>query len=143
MGELSNCPRCNALFMKGVRTVCENCYKEEELQFEKVYQYIKKKQNRSATVDDVVESTGVERELIMKFVKEHRLHTSMFPNLSYACEKCGSSIQEGKICNACTKEIKEGLKREQDIEDVRKTNLAREQESRAYVSGVYSRNRHK
>src|SRR5690606_39269557 len=98
MGELANCPNCGALFVKGVRTVCNNCFKEEEEMFNKVYAYVRKKENRMATVTEVSEATGVEEKIIMKFVKEHRLHTVQFPNLSYNCDRCGNPIQEGKLC---------------------------------------------
>lgn len=31
MGELANCPKCNALFLKTkLQTVCQACIKEEE-----------------------------------------------------------------------------------------------------------------
>ncbi|SES71932.1 flagellar operon protein TIGR03826 [Salinibacillus kushneri] len=120
MGELSNCPNCGALFVKGVRKVCDNCYREEERAFETVYAYIRKKENRRATITEVSEGTGVEERLIMKFVKEKRLQPAQFPNLTYGCERCGNPIQEGKICGNCRDQLKHALDQEQAVESIEK-----------------------
>ena len=43
MGELANCPKCNALFFFFfVQTVCQACIKEEEKAFETVYKFFRK-----------------------------------------------------------------------------------------------------
>lgn len=89
MGELANCPMCGELFLKEILTVCRSCYEKEEEQFETVYKYIRKKKNRTATVDEVAEATGVKESLIRKWVKERRIHRADFPNLTYSCERCG------------------------------------------------------
>ncbi|WP_226580622.1 TIGR03826 family flagellar region protein [Halobacillus litoralis] len=113
MGDLANCPRCNALFMKGAATVCPACVKKEEADFQTVYAFIRKKVNRTATVDDIVRETGVPEKQIRKFVKQKRLHPAHFPNLTYGCEKCGRSIREGRICEGCNQSIQTGLQREE------------------------------
>ncbi|MEM5591522.1 hypothetical protein AAHH67_06740 [Niallia circulans] len=71
MAELGNCPNCGDIYViNNIRDVCLKCYKQEEADYEKVYQYIRKKQNCTAQMDDVVEATGVERTLIYKFIKK-------------------------------------------------------------------------
>lgn len=111
MNELSNCPNCNAIFVKSnFRDVCEKCFKEEEKLFEKVYQYIRKKDNRKAMIHQVIEDTGVEEELIIKFIKTGRLKLAQFPNLGYKCEKCGSTIREGSLCSSCSEQLLKQLK---------------------------------
>lgn len=48
--DVFNCPNCNSLFvMTKFRDVCDACYKEEEAQYDKVYAYIRKKTNRTAS----------------------------------------------------------------------------------------------
>lgn len=106
MAELSNCPKCGRLFVKNLASICNECRKEEEKKFEIVYQYIRKKENRTATVTEISEATGVEEELIMKFVKEGRLRPTHFPNLGYPCDRCGKQIQRGKLCDQCQEDIK-------------------------------------
>ncbi|UOQ45723.1 flagellar protein YvyF [Halobacillus salinarum] len=116
MGELANCPRCKELFLKGTAEVCQNCRRLEEEDFQKVYAFIRKKSNRTATVMDIVEETGVEEQLIRKFVKQRRLHPAEFPGLSYPCEKCGAEIQEDRLCKNCIDELVSGIKHHERME---------------------------
>lgn len=110
MAQLTNCPNCNALFVKtNLRDVCEACYKEEEKMFEKVYQFIRKRENRTATMLQVVEATEVEEELILKFIRLGRLKLANFPNLGYPCQKCGKLIRENKLCTNCSSDIRSQL----------------------------------
>jgi flagellar operon protein (TIGR03826 family) len=81
--------------------VCDACYKEEEAQYDKVYAYIRKKINRTASMMQVVMETGVEERLIIKFVRTGKLRISQFPNLGIPCEKCGANIKSGRLCGKC------------------------------------------
>lgn len=110
MAELANCTRCNAVFLRGIRDICQNCYKEEEAAFQTVYRFLKERKNREATLLEIVESTGVEETYITKFIKERRLLPSEFPKLAYPCEKCGTNIVKGKLCLSCTEELKKDLR---------------------------------
>ncbi|MBM7570249.1 TIGR03826 family flagellar region protein [Aquibacillus albus] len=120
MGELENCPKCGTLFVKANRNICPDCFKEEEAAFRTVYDFMKKRVNRQATILQIVEATGVKEELIIKFVKENRLRTSNFPNLTYACERCGNSINSGRLCGDCSDEIISDLKTQEEIDQLGK-----------------------
>lgn len=110
MGELANCPKCNSLFVQTqLRTVCDTCFKEEENAYETVYQFLRKRENRKAELDVVVEATGVSKELILKFIRQGRIMLSNFPNLAYPCEKCGKTIREERLCNDCKNDIHKQL----------------------------------
>ncbi|CAI9385727.1 MULTISPECIES: TIGR03826 family flagellar region protein [Bacillaceae] len=110
MAELGNCPQCGDIYvLNNIRDVCLNCYKQEEADFEKVYQFIRKKQNRTAQMEEVVEATGVEKTLIYKFIKKGRIKLAQFPNLGYPCAKCGTIIREGKLCQPCMTGIQSDL----------------------------------
>ncbi|MGE8206888.1 TIGR03826 family flagellar region protein [Heyndrickxia sp. NPDC080065] len=110
MAELQNCPRCGTLYVRNsFRDVCEKCYKEEEKKYEIVYTFLKKQENRSATKDIVVEKTGVDEELIFKWIRKGRLQLTRFPNLGYPCAKCGTIIREGKLCTNCISTIQNDL----------------------------------
>ncbi|MFS0674199.1 TIGR03826 family flagellar region protein [Ornithinibacillus sp. 179-J 7C1 HS] len=122
MVELSNCSRCGKVFVKSLRDVCPDCYKEEEAAFKKVYEFLKQQKNREATLIEVVEATGVEETLITKFIKENRLRTSMFPKLGYPCERCGSMISTGKLCTNCSSELKSELNHINQIHKVAERN---------------------
>ncbi|PRO65670.1 TIGR03826 family flagellar region protein [Alkalicoccus urumqiensis] len=110
MPELSNCPKCGGVFVKALRSVCEKCHREVEEDFEKVYSFIRRRENRRATMEEVNEATGVSKEQIATFVREGRILASQFPGLSYPCESCETPIREGRLCDDCRKGITDGLK---------------------------------
>lgn len=118
MAELANCPKCGDLYVvNNLRDICPKCWKQEEADYEKVSQFIRKKQNRTALMDEVVEATGVERSLIYKFIKKGRIKLAQFPNLGYPCAKCGTQIREGKLCSSCLAEVRTGLKSLEEEEE--------------------------
>ncbi|PLT35712.1 TIGR03826 family flagellar region protein [Bacillus sp. V5-8f] len=132
--ELTNCPNCDALFVKNkFRDVCDACYKEEENKYELVYQYIRKRENRTATISQVVEATGVEEDLIIKFVKSGRIRTAQFPNLGVPCEKCGKIVREGRICDECRISLQSEL-RHYEKEEARKEDIEKRGKSAAYFT---------
>lgn len=111
MGELKNCPSCGEFFnYTGIREVCNNCAMNEEKQYETVYRFLRKRENRAATVERIVEATGVEESLLHKWVRKGRLQPALFPNLGYPCDNCGKLTTQGKLCEACTTELKKGLR---------------------------------
>ncbi|GGF31228.1 hypothetical protein GCM10010954_33040 [Halobacillus andaensis] len=122
MAELANCPRCNALFMRGPATVCRDCVKQEEKEFQTVYAFVRQKKNRTATVLEIVRETGVEEYKIRDFVKAKRLHPAQFPALAYSCEKCGADIQEGRLCESCAREIHQGVREQEELKSVTERN---------------------
>lgn len=110
MGELANCPNCDTLFVQTqFRSVCDKCHKEEEKKYETVYAFLRKRENRKALLDEVVEGTGVSRDLILKFIRNGRIQLSSFPNLGYPCEKCGTLIRSDRLCGSCSNDIKKQL----------------------------------
>ena len=90
MAEVRDCPRCGDLFnYTGVRDVCHKCAQSEEEMYQIVYRFLRKRENRAATVDRIVEATGVDEDLLYKWVRKGRLQPAMFPNLGYPCDNCG------------------------------------------------------
>lgn len=111
MAELSNCSKCGRLFVKlSTRDVCESCYREEERQFERVYAFLRRRENRTATMAQVVDATGVEEKLITKWIREGRLQLVHFPNLGYPCDSCGKMIREGRLCANCLGKLQADLR---------------------------------
>ncbi|WP_101843026.1 TIGR03826 family flagellar region protein [Halobacillus sp. Marseille-P3879] len=122
MAELANCPRCNALFMKGPVKVCRDCVKQEEEDFQTVYSFVRQKKNRTATVSDIVRETGVEEYKIREFVKAKRLHPAKFPGLAYSCKKCGADIKEGQLCEGCTGQLQADMQKQEEIKAIAEKN---------------------
>jgi flagellar operon protein (TIGR03826 family) len=116
--DLSNCPECGEIYVKNkFRNVCEKCWREEEAAYDTVSKYMRKRENRAATMLQVVEATGVPEVLILKFIKNGKLQIAQFPNFGYPCDKCGSVIRTGRICENCANEIKNDLKELQREEE--------------------------
>ncbi|WP_077625283.1 TIGR03826 family flagellar region protein [Sediminibacillus massiliensis] len=134
MGELANCERCNALFVASISKVCRDCHRKEEQDYNTVYDFLKKRINRQATIYQIVEATGVEEALIHKFVREKRLRTSQFPNLTYPCKKCGTGIQDGELCKSCMNELNEALADQEKIDQIADRNV-REERTTYYTTG--------
>lgn len=132
MAELANCSRCQAVFVKTIRDVCQTCYKEEERAFETVYRFLSVRKNREATMMEIVKATEVKERLIIKFIKEKRLRTSQFPKLAYPCERCGVDIIHGRLCGDCSDDIKSGLEHYDKME-----KQANEEEERANTYYTY------
>ncbi|KGA97242.1 membrane protein [Alkalihalobacillus alcalophilus ATCC 27647 = CGMCC 1.3604] len=130
MRDLTNCPKCGALFVKALRPICNPCFKEQEDCFMKVKTYMSKKENRMATVQEVHEYTGVSYEMMHQFIREGRLLTTQFPNLGYPCESCGESINEGRICSDCRGQITKGLDQIEREEQLKQK--MKEEEKRSY-----------
>ncbi|MCM3716131.1 hypothetical protein M3202_18980 [Alkalihalobacillus oceani] len=105
MKNVANCPRCGRIFVKALRPICQQCYKEQEDNYEKVSKFMRRKQNRMASIQEVHEKTEVPLEQIHMFVREGRLLATHFPNLGYPCDSCGTMIQEGRLCSNCKDSI--------------------------------------
>lgn len=111
MAELRNCPMCDSFFnYTGLREVCHNCAQKEEDMYQIVYRFLRKRENRAANVDRIVEATGVEREILYKWVRKGRLHPAVFPSLGYPCDNCGHLTNKGKLCEKCQGEMKSDLR---------------------------------
>lgn len=124
--ELKNCPHCGKLFAyDGQHKLCKVCRKEEDDDFQKVKEYLW--DNPHATIEEVYEETGVERELIIKFVKEDRLIAEGIDvDFMLECERCGASISRGRYCEKCQQELKEGFSA--DFKKKEKTSDRREKD---------------
>lgn len=110
MSQLDNCPNCGQVYLKNAfREVCMDCYKKEEEDYQKVYKFIRQRQNRTATMEQVVTGTGVSEALIIKFIRKGRIQLAQFPHLGYPCDRCGTLIREEKLCVNCKKDIQSQL----------------------------------
>ncbi len=111
MAELRDCPTCGEFFnYTGIREVCSKCAINEEKMYEEVYRFLRRRENRAATIERIVEATGVTESLLHRWVRKGRLQPAMFPNLGYPCDKCGRLTNKGKLCERCTADIKNDLK---------------------------------
>lgn len=122
MAELRNCPSCDGFFnYTGIRDVCPKCAQNEEELYQIVYRFLRKRENRAATVDRIEEATGVEKDLLYKWVRKGRLQRALFPNLGYPCDNCGHLTTDGKLCDRCQDDIRRGLDRFEAAQEFRES----------------------
>lgn len=141
MIDVVNCPKCGSIYIKNkFRDVCDDCFKKEEEEFDKVYQFLRIRKNRAATIPRIVEATGVDEELLLKFIRTGRLKVATFPNLGYPCDKCGTLIRKGKLCDECSTELREELEAFQKEEKRKKELEAREKRATYLTNGIIRRN---
>ncbi len=136
-GNLANCSRCDALFVKGMREVCPKCYQEIEKEYDKCARFLRKRENRGATIYQLSEETGVSVKQITKFIREGRISVSSNPNLGYPCENCNTPITSGNICDNCSRELRREIIQQLDVDQ----RLA-DEEKRVNNAG-YKRKAHK
>ncbi len=111
MSELKDCPTCGEFFnYTGIRDVCAKCSAEEEKMYEIVYRFLRKRENRAANIERIVEATGVTETLLHKWVRKGRLQPTLFPNVGYPCDNCGKVTNTGKLCDNCKNQITNDLK---------------------------------
>lgn len=105
--NVANCPRCGRIYAKTMRNLCPDCLREEEELYEVVYRYLR--DNPKSTVQQVSENTGVPEERILSFLRQDRIMSSEWSQLTYPCERCGTQINTGRFCESCTKEMQQSF----------------------------------
>ena len=127
MAEIRNCPSCDAFFnYTGIRDVCTKCAQQEEEMYQIVYRFLRKRENRAATAERIVEATGVDIDILYKWVRKGRLHPAHFPNLGYPCDNCGKITNKGKLCERCSDSIKKDLRAFEAVKEFRESIEKRE-----------------
>lgn len=137
LGKLANCSRCDALFVQTVRDICPKCYQQVEQEYDKCARFLRKRENRGATIRQVSEATGVSVRQITRFIKEGRISIEGNPNLGYPCEVCGEPIRAGNVCDNCLKGLKHEISQQLELDQ------RLEQEARARQAGAIAYQRKK
>lgn len=100
---IANCKRCGQMFSSMSRTICPDCIAEQEEAFQIVRAYLKL--HREANMQQLIDETDVDEELILDMLHEGRLFLGDNPSFTYECQRCGASTQTGRYCTACSKEM--------------------------------------
>ncbi|WP_276353580.1 TIGR03826 family flagellar region protein [Cohnella caldifontis] len=119
--NLTYCPRCNKLFAKGIREVCNSCVVEIEKEYERVAAFLK--EHKGANIHEVSEATEVSVKQITKFIREGRVSTANLPNLSVPCEVCGLPIREGTMCDSCRAKLQRDVRNLQSQANLARQNI--------------------
>ncbi len=104
---LANCPRCNNLFNKmSAIAVCPNCIVEEQVREDKIKNYLRS--HPSSKIKQIAKGTRIKEKFVREILKKPAFQESGY-RVGYPCDICGREIRAGKICAACSKEMKSDL----------------------------------
>ncbi len=102
MPDIKNCPECGRLFADVGNNVCNKCLEKEDSEFAIVRRYVR--DNPGASIFEVAEETGISEEKILQFLKDGRLQSAGFVEVS-SCEGCGKKIAAGRYCDKCLSQL--------------------------------------
>ncbi|MBO9599113.1 MAG: flagellar protein [Cohnella sp.] len=111
MNNLVYCPRCNKLFAKHFREVCNQCHQELEKDYERCIEYLRK--NKGLTIQQLSEDTEISIKQITRWIREGRISLMDAPNMMYPCEVCGTLIRESNMCDACRGRLQKDVRNAQ------------------------------
>jgi flagellar operon protein (TIGR03826 family) len=108
--DVRNCKRCGKIFPYRGVNVCNDCFDQEEKDFEDVKAYLE--EHPGASTLEVSSKTDVEVRTITRFLREGRLEAEGIQVIDsdLTCDKCGKPIIMGRYCDDCTKKLQAELK---------------------------------
>lgn len=136
MGNIKNCPRCGKLYVEVGQRMCHDCY-EKELEDEQVVAKFVR-ENRQATVQEIVEGTGVSEKVVIRMIKQGRFIQNGI-EIAYPCESCGKPITSGKLCKACSDNLQKEISKFQANRKV--NNPLAQHVHGMYTTHPYDKNR--
>ena len=104
------CVKCKGkLFYRGGgRYECDVCETFVLDDFGKIKEFLEA--NGPTPMLLISQATGVDYEIIERFLKKGRLEIPEGSKFYLNCEKCGCSIRYGKYCPDCIKQVAGGIK---------------------------------
>jgi flagellar operon protein (TIGR03826 family) len=108
MSEFKNCVKCGRLFKAemGVK-FCSRCLNDSDAEYQLVKEYLYDHPN--SNIVEVSEATNVDEDKILKYLREGKLMVKG-EGILLECERCGETINTGRFCRKCTKELESGLR---------------------------------
>lgn len=101
--SLDNCPICGKLFMKSPGHIsCLNCREQEEECIARFRAFFDE-HGGSASLQEVIEGTGINEKLIRKFMEGDRLKASAPAPTVTRCQECNRITDGARICPDCLK----------------------------------------
>lgn len=132
--KLANCTECGNVCVENPTRMCPNCIREEEMAEDIVAEFLR--DVKKASVEDIHKATGIKHKVILRMLQRGRIFSG---EISYPCETCGAAITEGRVCNACNRNISSQLsKPAEDWQAPKKQETAKKDE-RMYIKDLLGR----
>ncbi|MCK4257403.1 MAG: hypothetical protein KAX49_00400 [Halanaerobiales bacterium] len=114
--ELKNCKECRKVFVHPVREICQDCFEQEDKDFEKVREFLQ--DASTSSIEEIHEHTEVKTKKIMKFVRQGRLNRAGLKVKVYAnCQGCGEPVDgDEEYCPACKDRMIKGLQSDESVQ---------------------------
>ncbi|MCL1924079.1 MAG: winged helix-turn-helix transcriptional regulator [Defluviitaleaceae bacterium] len=101
---LKNCPRCRKIANLTIYKFCDDCVREDEETYQKVYDYLR--ENPGISLVELSTKTEVSTKRITEYVKEGRIQ--MVEKI-LSCKICSEKIEKGELCLICEENQKKAL----------------------------------
>lgn len=110
MPDVRNCRKCGKIYNYiGGSPICPVCKQLEEDDFKRVKDYLY--ENPGASITQVSTELDISVEMIKRFLKEGRLEiVGECANMILECEICGKSINSGRYCAECERDLSNNLR---------------------------------
>ncbi|WP_088044063.1 hypothetical protein [Bacillus sp. EAC] len=124
MNNAINCARCFTLTVQnGKSKLCPKCQKIDNAWLEVVLNYLRQRENRTATIVQVLNATLVTEEWIYEWVRDGKILQRHFPNIGIPCPKCGENLTDGvSLCSGCKGKLARSLEVEEELDELRSSN---------------------
>ena len=101
--NVRNCRKCGKMFnyVQGP-PICQACKEAAEQKFQEVKEFVR--ENKTATMNEIVENCGVEQRQVEQWIREERLVFAENSPIQLTCETCGTRIVTGRYCEKCKKD---------------------------------------
>lgn len=106
--NVRNCRKCGKIFNYVIGAfICPECKDKQEEDFQRVKEYVR--ENRGATINQVADECDVDKSQIHQWLREERLELTEGSGITLSCEVCGASINTGRFCNKCRRDLTNDL----------------------------------
>lgn len=112
-----NCARCNKVFeyFSGP-PLCQRCKDQDDEDFKRVREYLY--DNPLSSIIDVSKALDISVGKISRFIREGRLETKKYNNITIKCKSCGIPIKTGQYCPKCLNEMANRLSNYSSDEEI-------------------------
>lgn len=104
MAGLVNCKKCGTLFVRSTRDICDNCYKAEMEQVDKIKSFVISNSAPKTSVEEIAAGCNIDKNELCELIEKGRLF-SIMSKVMVKCKFCGIEIEGDQkstfVCQKC------------------------------------------